>query len=76
MATGKAAFSRQCRCFTDSLTCDRPAETDANYESGKQQLNQHSNRYPGHTVLKIPIICQCLGVHTLTTNKCVSQGFL
>lgn len=60
MATGKAAFGRQTRSitpmFTDILMCVSPVETDTNYQSGKQQLNQHSNRYPGHTVLKIQII--------------------
>lgn len=44
-----------------SFGCSIPAETDTNYQSGKQQLNQHSNRYPGHTVLKIQIICSVFG---------------
>lgn len=34
---------------------------DTNYQSEKQQINQHSNRYPGHTVLKIQIICSVFG---------------
>lgn len=41
--------------------CVIPAETDTNYQSGKQQLNQHSNRFSGHTVLEIQIICSMFG---------------
>lgn len=40
-----------------SLTC----ETETNYQSGKQQLNPHSNQYPSHTVLKIQMVCLMFG---------------
>lgn len=45
------------------------AETDTDYQSGKQQLNQHTNKVQVILYLKFRSYVQCLGVLTPTTKK-------